>query len=149
MPHYWLINNHRWHHSYITSHFHSRFHLPIPKSVKINSRTRLYNAAASPASRLRSAGSLAINFSLLWLAVTDCMVWACSCSARGLKKHSSFYPTNICFLEHEVSVGSLITKKSLSRAIVYMYTWFNLLYFPILVAAFGCGVWHIYQHWKE
>ena len=54
-------------------------------SSQINSRTRLYNTAASPASRLRSAGSLAIsssNKTLHWnilhfatLYRTCCLYW--------------------------------------------------------------------------
>ena len=63
LDHSWVEINHWWRHSYITWHyltFYISFEISTP-CTKINSRKRLYNAAASPASRLRSAGSLAIN----------------------------------------------------------------------------------------
>ena len=54
-----LENNHRWRHSYIILHYLIfSFEISSP-CTNINSRTRLYNASASPVSRLRSAGSLA------------------------------------------------------------------------------------------
>ena len=63
LDHSEVENNHQWRHSYITWHyltFYISFGISSP-CTKINSRTRLYNAAASPALRLRSAGSFAIK----------------------------------------------------------------------------------------
>ena len=59
-----LENNHRWRHSYIILHyltFPFEISSPCTTTELPHMGTRLYNAAASPASRLRSAGSLAIN----------------------------------------------------------------------------------------
>ena len=97
MPRYWLINNHRWRHSYITLHYLTfSFEISSP-CTKINSRTRLYNAAASPASRLRSAGSLAISPSYM--------------ISRTLK-----YCQNITVQIYEINIA-VHKKKTIGRAI--------------------------------
>ena len=56
--------------SYITLHYYTfpfEISSPCTKTELTHMRTRLYNAAASPASRLRSAGSLAKNPNFLIL----------------------------------------------------------------------------------